>query len=287
MAFSDTGEFLATAHADSVGINIWNNRTLFTHVPTRLLKENEISPAVAATPSGESGQGIIDAAFDEEADEELQEMAYNDLAPTDQLSLDMLTLSLVPKSRWQTLLHLDTIRQRNKPKEPPKAPEKAPFFLPSLDSAKLPEPPKAEEQNLSTLAERSRIMRMDRAATASEFTMTLQDAKKTSEYTPFIEHLKTLSPSTADIEIRSLNPEELVPFVSALTHQLRSKRDYELVQAWMSVFLRTHGDAVPGNADLRQSLIAWREWQGKEAKRLADLVGFCGGVVGFIRSGRT
>ena len=287
LAFSDTGEFLATAHADSVGINIWNNRTLFTHVPTRLLNEDEISPAVTPTPSGESGQGIIDAAFDEEIDEEAQETAYNAVAPTDQLSLDMLTLSLVPKSRWQNLLHIDIIRQRNKPKEPPKAPEKAPFFLPSLDKARILEPPKAEEQTQNTLAERSRIMRMDRAATASQFTTMLQAARQNSEYTPFIEHLKTLLPSTADIEIRSLNPEELVPFVSALTHQLRSKRDYELVQAWMAVFLRTHGDAVPGNAGLRQSLIEWREWQGKEAKRLADLVGFCGGVVGFIRSGRT
>ena len=287
LAYSDTGEFLATAHADSVGINIWNNRTLFTHVPTRLLKEDEISPAIAAPSSGENGQGIIDAAFDEEADEEAQETAYNDLAPTDQLSHDMLTLSLVPKSRWQTLLHLDTIRQRNKPKEPPKAPEKAPFFLPSLDSARVPEPPKTEEKTQNIIAERSRITRMDRAANASQFTTTLQAAEQTSEYTPFIEHLKTLSPSTADIEIRSLNQEELVTFVSALTFQLRSKRDYELVQAWMAVFLRTHGDAVPGNSDLRQSLIEWREWQRREGKRLADLVGFCGGVVDFIRSGRT
>ena len=286
LAYSDTGEFLATAHADSVGINIWNNRTLFTHVPTRLIKEHEISPAIATTLSGENGQGFIDAAFDEEAEEEVQETAYNDLAPTDQLSLDMLTLSLVPKSRWQTLLHLDTIRQRNKPKEPPKAPEKAPFFLPSLDSTKVPEPPKAEEQNQNTLAERSRITKMDRAATASQFTTALQATRQSSEYTPFIEHLKTLSPSTADIEIRSLNPEELVPFVSALTYQLRSKRDYELVQAWMAVFLRIHGDAVPGNAGLRQVLVEWREWQGREGKRLGDLVGFCGGVVGFIRSGR-
>ena len=287
LAFSDTGEFLATAHADSVGINIWNNRTLFTHVPTRLLKEDEISPAITATQSGENGQGYIDAAFDEEADEEVQELDDNDLAPTDQLSLDMLTLSLVPKSRWQNLLHLDTIRQRNKPKEPPKAPEKAPFFLPSLDSAKLAEPRKAEEQNQNTLAERSRITKMDRAATASQFTTALQATRQNSDYTPFIAHLKTLSPSTADIEIRSLNPEELVPFVSALTYQLRSKRDYELVQAWMAVFLRIHGDAVPGNAGLRQALVEWREWQGQEGKRLGDLVGFCGGVVGFMRSGRT
>ncbi|KAL8978091.1 MAG: hypothetical protein Q9205_006242, partial [Flavoplaca limonia] len=28
LAFSETGEYLATAHADSVGINLWNNRTL-------------------------------------------------------------------------------------------------------------------------------------------------------------------------------------------------------------------------------------------------------------------
>ncbi|KAL9066821.1 MAG: hypothetical protein Q9161_007327 [Pseudevernia consocians] len=287
LAFSDTGEFLATAHADSVGINIWNNRTLFTHVPTRLLKEDEISPAIAATLSGETGQGIIDAAFDEGADEGVQETTYNDLAPTDQLSLDMLTLSLVPKSRWQTLLHLDTIRQRNKPKEPPKAPEKAPFFLPSLDSAKKHEPLKAEEQSQSTLAERSRITKMDRAATASQFTTALHTTIQTGDYAPFIEHLSTLSPSAADIEIRSLNPEELVPFVAALTYQLRSKRDYELVQAWMAVFLRIHGDAVPGNAGLRQALVEWREWQGREGKRLGDLVGFCGGVVGFMRSGRT
>ena len=287
LAFSDTGEFLATAHADSVGINIWNNRTLFTHVPTRLLEEDEISPAVAVTRSGENGQGIIDAAFEEEADEEVQEKAYKDLAPTDQLSLDMLTLSLVPKSRWQNLLHLDTIRQRNKPKEPPKPPEKAPFFLPVLDSPKVPKSSKAEEQIQKPLAERSRITRMDRAATTNQFTSTLQASRQTGDYTAFIEHLKTLSPSTADIEIRSLNPEELVPFVSALTYQLRSKRDYELVQAWMAVFLRLHGDAVPGNAALRQSLMEWREWQGREGKRLGDLVGFCGGVVQFIRSGRT
>lgn len=287
LAFSDTGEFLATAHADSVGINIWNNRTLFTHVPTRLLKEDEISPAIAATPSGENGQGIIAAAFDEEKDEEAGELFSNDLGSTDQLGLDLLTLSLVPKSRWQTLLHLDTIRQRNKPKEPPKAPEKAPFFLSSLDSAKLPEPTNSKEQDQTTLAERSRITKMDRSRTASLFTTSLHSASRNRDYMPFISHLKTLSPSTADIEIRSLNPDELIPFVSALTYQLRSKRDYELVQAWMAVFLRIHGDAVPEDAGLRQALVEWREWQGREGKRLGDLVGFCGGVLGFMRSGRT
>ena len=43
-----------------------------------------------------------------------------------------MTLTLLPRSRWQTLLNLEVIQQRNKPKEPPKQPEKVPFFLPTL-----------------------------------------------------------------------------------------------------------------------------------------------------------
>lgn len=289
LAFSDTGEFLATAHADSVGINIWNNRTLFTHVPSRLLKENEITPALGPTASAEHGNGLISAAFDSssESDSEVDSTPYNSLATPDQLSLDMVTLSLVPRSRWQTLLHLNTIRSRNKPTEPPKAPEKAPFFLPSLPAAN----PSLTLPNTTitpqpTPSERSRISKMDRAAATSSFTSTLNEAANSRDFTPFTTYLSTLSPAAADIEIRSLNPSELVPFIEALVARLRQKRDYELVQAWMAVFLREHGDAVAGDQTLRVVLGEWRGEQEREGRRLGDLVGFCGGVVGFLRSGR-
>lgn len=49
-----------------------------------------------------------------------------------QLDGELVTFTLLPRSRWQTLLNLEVIQQRNKPKEPPKQPEKAPFFLPTL-----------------------------------------------------------------------------------------------------------------------------------------------------------
>ena len=286
LAFSDTGEYLATAHADSVGINLWNNRTLFTQVPTRLIREDEIIPAVALSSFGKNAQSLISAAFEEARSEDEESEEYDASSALDQLSSSMLTLSLVPKSRWQTLLHLDTIRQRNKPKEPPKAPEKAPFFLPSLDSAKPAAPQHTDGQKENTSAERSRIMKMNRAGAASTFTTSLSAGADTGDYEPFIEHLKNLSPSTADIEIRSLNPDELPPFVAALTHRLGQRRDYELVQAWMSVFLRIHGEAVPGNESLRGALGEWRVEQGREGRRLNDLVGYCGGVLGFLRSGR-
>ena len=295
LAFSDTGEFLATAHADSVGINIWNNRTLFTHVPTHPLAENEIIPSVAPTTSGETGQGMIDAAFEasDEEDVDIDIVSQDSSSLLNNLSSEMQTLSLVPKSRWQTLLHLDTIRQRNKPLEPPKAPEKAPFFLPSLEKGEpntsLTSANSADQMFQVTPAERSRISKVDPTSAASPFTRTLITATTTDDYKPFISHLSTLSPSATDIEIRSLNAEELVPFVHALTYGLKQRRDFELMQAWMAVFLRVHGEDIGGSLEfggLRGALEEWREEQTREGKRLGDLVGFCGGVVGFLRSGR-
>ncbi|KAL9121733.1 MAG: hypothetical protein Q9187_001704 [Circinaria calcarea] len=184
LAFSTTGEFLATAHADSVGINIWTNRTLFTHVPTRHIREDEITQAILPTASGEGGQGLLDAAFESEPEEDNPSDSLS--TTTDQLSQDMMTLSLVPRSRWQTLLHLDTISQRNKPIEPPKAPEKAPFFLPSLEGTSQPSastttPSDPQPQPLTPL-DRSRISKLNvqaLSAQKSPFTTLLHSCAST------------------------------------------------------------------------------------------------------------
>ena len=41
-------------------------------------------------------------------------------------------MALLPRTQWMGLLHLDTIRERNKPIAPPEKPEAAPFFLPTV-----------------------------------------------------------------------------------------------------------------------------------------------------------
>jgi U3 small nucleolar RNA-associated protein 21 len=179
LAFSGTGEFLATTCEGQVGVSIWNNKTLFTHVPTRHISENEIAEISGPTVSGERGHGLIDGAFEDEVED------AEDTTPSislDQLSADMLTLSLVPKSRWQTLLHLDLIKQRNKPKEAPKLPEKAPFFLPSLGQA-LQLTAAAEEKAMESTAEKSRIMKMDRVAFEGAFTVALRSGSETGDCT--------------------------------------------------------------------------------------------------------
>lgn len=54
----------------------------------------------------------------------------------------------------------------------------------------------------------------------------------------------------------------------------------------MSVFLRLHGDAVAGDEGLREALEVFRGEMEKEGGRMGELVGFCGGVVGFLRNPR-
>jgi U3 small nucleolar RNA-associated protein 21 len=94
LAMSSTGEFLA-------------NRSLFMPVTTKNLDENVIENVGLPATSGEGGAGLIEAAF---ADTTEQDEEEGPVLATEQLQHDMMTLSLVPKSRWQSLLHLDTIR---------------------------------------------------------------------------------------------------------------------------------------------------------------------------------
>jgi U3 small nucleolar RNA-associated protein 21 len=104
-----------------------------------------------------------------------------------------------------------------------------------------------------------------------------------------------LPPSTADLELRSLSigdgsedsSNELLHFIIALTNRLTARRDYELTQAWMAVFLRLHFDVIVENETLLEALGTWKKHQDHERDRLDDLVGYCSGVVGFLRSPRT
>jgi len=68
---------------------------------------------------------------------------------------------------------------------------------------------------------------------------------------------------------------------------LEERRDYELCQAWMAVFLKMHVDSVSSDVQLVEELRRWRDRQDREGRRVAELVGYCGGVVSFLRSPRT
>ncbi|KAL9090087.1 MAG: hypothetical protein Q9159_002152 [Coniocarpon cinnabarinum] len=313
LSMSPTGEYLATTQEDSVGVDLWTNRTLFRHVPTRAISEAEFAQVSAPAASGEGGASVVATALEgaEDIDQNDEYDALDPLPIVDQLTSSVETLSLVPRSRWQNLIHLDQIRERNKPIEPPKAPEKAPFFL----SLTQRESQQGEDQSLATLTSgddaldsnmgataSSRILKMNREANQSDLSKFSRDGVNEKAFNAATDHLKNLSPSAIDIEIRSLDAAppyaQLLFFVQALTHKMRERKDYELVQAWMAVFLKVHADAIAEDVEastdeenanggqLVNALRAWREEQKKEAGRLDALAGYCTGVVGFLRSAR-
>jgi U3 small nucleolar RNA-associated protein 21 len=294
LAFSPTGEFLVTAATDSVGVDVWSNRALFMHVPTRLIGVKELADIVAAdsqapTAGGEGAEMLV--ADEEDSDDvDIDVSDVNGESNIDQLTSNLLSLSLVPRSRWQNLLHLDLIRQRNKPVEPPKKPEKAPFFLPSLEDRGNKS--NTASTNITHAAElqteSSRIGRIAQHGRESEFTSLLHASAQSNDFTSLVQHLQTLNPAAADIAIRSMgsDDEETVTFVKCLTWLMRERRDFELGQAWMAVFLRIHGDIVFTDDRLRQAVDEWSAALHEEKKRVQRLSTYCNGLVGYLRAAR-
>lgn len=175
---SVTGEYLAASLEDEPGVAIWTNKALFKHVPTRQISEKEIGQVSAPTVSGEGNQGVLEGAFEDDK-EEVDDAI---IAPSvDQLSSELTTLSLVPKSRWQTLLHLDLIKERNKPTEAPKAPEKAPFFLPSTTGSKALGQPSTTD--VTEDESKSRITKLDKARFEEQFSSKLRQGAETGDCT--------------------------------------------------------------------------------------------------------
>ncbi|KAL5332521.1 Utp21 specific WD40 associated putative domain-containing protein [Aspergillus crustosus] len=303
LAMSPTGDFLATAHADGVGIGLWSNMSLFMPISTQSLIVDSPTDAELPTSSGEGGIGLLEAAFAQIP------QPRDDDSPVlyaEQLSQDMLTLSMVPKNQWQMLVHLDLIKERNMPKEPSKAPERAPFFLPAPSGQDQPNhdaSERANEMEHSAAAQISRVARTKLSSmphTSSRFTALLRAGSLDGDFDPFILELKAMTPAKLELEIRSLDPQmneglsELSSFVLALTSRLVYKKDFELANAWMVVFLRVHSEVVAAcieseygcDSGLKDALGCWSRVQQAEVKRLAGLVGYCRGVVGFLRSSR-
>lgn len=290
VAFSTTGEFLATSHAGSTGIKIWTNKALFNHIPTRQV--DEITGIIDLSETAEfqaPSQLILDG--ESETQDELSEEADN-MSDIDQIHEHLLTLSVVPPSRWQTLLNLDQVRQRNKPIQPPEKPKAAPFFLgSSLSISNGIATDTGKAVGVVDDNERSRISRLaadSQTASQSQMSNLLEHFGSGAGGDPTLisQHLAALPPSAADLEIRSLTLDEMPLFVRALTQQLRLRKYFELVNTWMSVFLRLHGDFVSEVEDLVVAVSAWRTAMESEEKRLSQLVGYTRGVVEFLRSAR-
>jgi len=100
----------------------------------------------------------------------------------------------------------------------------------------------------------------------------------------FFEYLKSLTPAAVDMEIRSLlSIEHLEQFLKALIGRLRSHRDFEAIQAVLSVCLTVHSDLFIANEELGDVLRQLLVEQKKESERLMNLVNYNLGTMSFLR----
>ncbi|CAH2297181.1 WD repeat-containing 36 [Pelobates cultripes] len=236
LSMSPTGDFLSTAHVDDLGIYLWSNKSLFSMISLRPLPAN-YEPAVVMLP------GMTDEVEDEDTTADLEEgqddvMEYES---PEQLGERLVTLSLLPESRWKNLLNLDVIKRRNKPKEPPKLPKSAPFFIPTLPGLVPRFAVNGQEE-----AAPSKIVNLGVLEQKSAFYIQLEKAFESQNYNIPIGTIKEMGPSAVDIELRNLAPEGggsvevMQSFLKMIGSMLDTRRDFDLAQAYLALFLKLH-----------------------------------------------
>ncbi|CAO3594707.1 unnamed protein product [Absidia cylindrospora] len=289
LTFSPTGDYLATAHVDNVGIFLWANRTQFTNVSLHSIADDE-EAKLLALPS----LATVDSDDEDDESDDSESEAINikdEIDTQEQLTDKMITLSLEPRSKWQNLLNLETIKQRNKPKEAPKVPEQAPFFLPTVAAAKPTFALDSSNQESTGDEEfASRRLNFDALVTETEFSRLLREGHENNrDYTEFVNFTKGLNPSGFDLEIRSMNIDSDLTSINllmeAILYMLETRKNFELAQTWLSAFLAIHGDLIIGNPDnsvhaILQDIL---KVQQQEFGRLSEKIhyGLC--VIDFAR----
>ncbi|KIK30971.1 hypothetical protein PISMIDRAFT_127201 [Pisolithus microcarpus 441] len=276
IAFSPTGDFLATAHVDSVGVFLWANRAQFAEVGFRSVSEEDLAEVSMPSMQGE----VEDENLEALTALTMEDKPVDVFSTPPQLDGDLVTLTLLPRSRWQTLLNLEVIEQRNKPKEPPKKPEQAPFFLPTLPGV---EHRFAIDQKQSDATDKKTRFDKAMAKSKSIFEKKLAGLDK-GQLDDLFDYIKSLSPAAIDVELRSLvTLDHHRQFLRALKQRLLSHRDFEGIQTLQNVFLRLHGDILVENVELQLELKELLELQKKESARILELLSSSLGTLAFVR----
>ncbi|XP_012252233.2 WD repeat-containing protein 36 [Athalia rosae] len=248
--FSPTGQYLATAHVCNLGIYLWSNRTLYSHVSLTSLPADTSGP-ILGLPGSASDPNQVFVDGDNETDDKDDEF----VSP-EQIHSQLITMSTLPNSRWQNLLNIDIVKKRNKPKEAPKAPEAAPFFLPTIPSLEV----QFDLGDTNSKEQTSRMMVPTNFESLTVFGKLLQLSSEINDFSEVVERIKSLGPSAIDFEIQSLalhmggSVEVMSQFLKMIFSMLNSRKDFELAQAYLGAFLKAHGKTIAEEKQLREYL---------------------------------
>ncbi|XP_020893453.1 WD repeat-containing protein 36 isoform X2 [Exaiptasia diaphana] len=293
LAMSPTGEYLATAHVDDLGIFLWSNMTLYGHVSLVPLP-SDYQPTVVGLPptSAEQQEENKDMELDKPIDEAIGEDSVSSamgFKSPDQLSSELITLSLLPQSRWKNLTSLEIIKERNKPKQPPKASKAAPFFLPT-ETGLVPKFISTEQETDNTDVTSSKLIQFNKLQPQSHFQRILVQSSNSKNYEPLMAYLKDMGPSGIEMELRLLAPVAggdimlIEKFMEFLLIQITTRKDFELAEAYMSLFLKLHGSIIVSHSELLEEARKLHFLHNQTWNHIQDLInqGLC--LVGYFKS---
>jgi U3 small nucleolar RNA-associated protein 21 len=289
---SPTGDFLATAHVNYLGIYLWANKTLFNHISMRAIQP-DAEPFTMDLPSSAMDGNTIDLSdrlteIDLNDGEELGELIDAVYNTPNQLADDLVTMSTVATSRWQNLLNLDVVKKRNKPKFAPTKPKQAPFFIPTVSGLEF----KFDVSALENSGDRdSKLIRPTNLENFTKFGRMLKATiKNSNDFQTPLDHLLTLGPSAIDFEIKSLAPigggslEIMQQFVKLIVYMLKGNQHFELAQTYLGVFLQSHDRLIVEQPELRDYLEEIEAAQMAGWKVLEDEFLYGIGVVSNLRN---
>lgn len=283
ISMSPCGNFLATIHVGDVGVYLWSNKTLYTHVSLTPLPD-DYTPKLADLPNT--------SALDNESSELAQSGLEDDIEEDqykspEQIADELVSLSLLPTSRWLNLLNLDIIQMRNKPKEPPKAPKAAPFFLPTIAGLQ----PQFDITNAdSTQKVPESHIKKPQLGALSDLAMQLSRAHQNSSYDSVLKSMKEMGPSAIDREIRLLSSDDggsddvMVYFLEYVESILKSNKDFELAHSYLALFLKVHGEEVASKQQISVALERVANSQFHSWQRIQLLLQKSLGLVNYLRS---
>ena len=239
-------------------------------------EQREESPSSSLVSSDVHQESSDDESPSDSDHEEIDDIGTVSITERDQDVLDgkipvapkMITLSMLPRSQWLNLVHIDSIKSRNKPIEPPKKPEAAPFFLPTVSGANAGRDPvfdiqtQEEEERIAKdaaaawggdsdddgpVADQTRIHRSKDTTLAAlpgkDLSNLLQTYHTQKTWKPVLEFLKSISPSKLDMQLRSLDLEAPMP-----TNELSVDVKEDGVSL-MEIFLTFLADAISSDID--------------------------------------
>lgn len=289
LSMSPTGDFLATAHVNYLGLFLWANKTLFSHVALRAINPETEPPLLDLPTSMQSQSDSLLTDMEQLAlanDGEEGELLESDYQSPDQLDSDLVTMSSQTAARWQNLLNLDLVKKRNRPRVPVTVPKQAPFFLPTVAGLDL----KFDLTNVDVDGG-SKLLVPAHFQNYTVFGKALDNSRHNDDgIDQCIAQLTELGPSRVDFEIKSLHPDGggsvtlMRQFLRLVQRMLDSNENFELAQSYLGVFLKAHSRATVENAELRDSLVELEAAQQRGWAALEDKLLYGLGVVSSLRN---